>query len=45
MGLWKKLTEPKESNRSITMWDCPLCPALFWSENKANAHIADCKGE
>jgi hypothetical protein len=45
MKLWKRLTEVKESKRSVMMWDCRLCPALFWSESKANAHIATCKGE
>jgi len=48
MGLFKKvtekLTEPKERG-GVMMYDCPLCPALFWSAEKADKHFVTCRGE
>lgn len=41
----EKLNEPKESKRGVIMWACPLCPAVFWSQTRADAHAATCRGE
>jgi hypothetical protein len=47
MSIWKRIvdwgTEPRESKGFIVRWDCPFCPALFRSQEAADAHIANCK--